>query len=180
LDRYSRAVYHGAFPVSAEGIECEKGALAMRFAVLIRLLIAMLLAPLAASAAPGDALTIPAAVQMQPAELAAMLKAGNTPPILQVGFSVLYQQAHIPDAQFAGPGNKDEGLLNLKSHVAALPRDKLVVIYCGCCPWEKCPNIAAAYKQMTTMGFTKVKVLYLASNFGADWVDKGYPVTRGG
>ena len=153
----------------------------MRFAAaLIPLLTALLLVPLAASAAPGDALTIPAAVQIQPAELAAILKAGNAPPILQVGFSVLYQQAHIPDAQYAGPGNKDDGLLNLKSHVEVLPRDKLVVIYCGCCPWEKCPNIAAAYKQMMAMGFTKVKVLYLANNFGADWVDKGYPVTRGG
>jgi hypothetical protein len=29
------------------------------------------------------------------------------------------------------------------------------------------------------MGFTNVKVLYLASNFGADWTDKGYPVERG-
>ena len=152
----------------------------MRFAALISLLAALLLAPLAAGAAPGDALTIPAAVQIQPAELAAILKAGNAPPILQVGFSVLYQQAHIPGAQYAGPGNKDEGLENLKSHVAALPHDKLLVIYCGCCPWEKCPNIAAAYNQLTAMGFSKVRVLYLASNFGADWVDKGYPVTRGG
>ena len=151
----------------------------MRFSAFIALLTVLLLAPLAASAAPGDALTIPAPVHMQPAELAAMLKAGNAPPILQVGFSVLYQQAHIPDSQYAGPGNKDDGLQNLKSHVDLLPRDKLVVIYCGCCPWEKCPNIAAAYKQMMAMGFTNVKVLYLASNFGADWVDKGYPVTRG-
>jgi rhodanese-related sulfurtransferase len=152
----------------------------VRIATLIALLTTLLLAPLAASAAPGDALTIPNTVQLQPAELAAMLQAGNAPPILQVGFSVLYQQAHIPNAQYAGPGNNDDGLLNLKSHVDALPRDKLVVIYCGCCPWEKCPNIAAAYKQMTAMGFTNVKVLHLAANFGADWVDKGYPVTRGG
>lgn len=152
----------------------------MRLAALIPLLTALLLAPLAASAAPGDALTIPAAVQMQPAELAVMLKSANAPPILQVGFSVLYQQAHIPGAQYAGPGNKDDGLLNLKNHADALRRDRLVVIYCGCCPWERCPNIAAAYKQLTQMGFTNVRVLYLASNFGADWVDKGYPVTRGG
>ena len=152
----------------------------MRITALITLLTALLLTPLAAGAAPGDALTIPAAVQLQPAELAAMLKAGNPPPILQVGFSVLYQQAHIPNAQYAGPGNNDDGLVNLKSHVDALPRDKLVVIYCGCCPWEKCPNIAAAYKQMTAMGFTNVKVLHLATNFGADGADKGYPVIRGG
>jgi rhodanese-related sulfurtransferase len=143
-------------------------------------LLAALLLPAGAHAAAGDALTIPTGVVIQPAELAAMLKAPNAPPVLQVGFAVLYQQAHIPGAQYAGPGNTDEGLDNLKSHVAALPHDKLLVIYCGCCPWEKCPNIAAAYNQLTAMGFSKVKVLYLASNFGADWVDKGYPVTRGG
>ena len=152
----------------------------MRLAILAHLLTVLLLAPLRASAAPGDALTIPAAVQIQPAELAAMLKAGDTPPMLQVGFNTMYQQAHIPNSLYAGPGNRDDGLLNLKSHVDGLARDRLVVIYCGCCPWEKCPNIAAAYKQLTEMGFTKVKVLYLASNFGEDWVDKGYPVTRGG
>ena len=151
----------------------------MRLAALIPLL-ALLLAPLSASAAPGDALTIPASVQIQPAELAAMLKAGGNPPMFQVGFVTMYQQAHIPNSQFAGPGNKDDGLQSLKNQVDALPRDGLMVIYCGCCPWEKCPNIAAAYKQLVEMGFTKVKVLYLASNFGADWVDKGYPVTRGG
>ena len=152
----------------------------MRLAILTHLLTVLLLAPLSASAAPGDALAIPAVVQIQPAELAAMLKAGDTLPILQVGFSVMYQQAHITNSLYAGPGNKDDGLLNLKSHVDALPRDKLVVIYCGCCPWEKCPNIAAAYKQLIGMGFTKVRVLYLASNFGADWMDEGYPVTRCG
>jgi len=152
----------------------------MRVFVLLSLLIALFFAPLSSQAAPGDALTIPSAVQIQPADLAAMFKSGSSPTILQVGFSVLYQQAHIPNAQYAGPGNSDDGLANLKKHVDALPRDKLLVIYCGCCPWERCPNIAAAYKQLTTMGFTQVKVLYLASNFGADWVDKGYPVTRGG
>jgi hypothetical protein len=29
------------------------------------------------------------------------------------------------------------------------------------------------------MGFTKVKVLYIADNFGTDWVDKGYPSVKG-
>jgi hypothetical protein len=29
------------------------------------------------------------------------------------------------------------------------------------------------------MGFTNVKVLYIANNFGADWVEKGYPVAKG-
>jgi thiosulfate/3-mercaptopyruvate sulfurtransferase len=158
----------------------QNGDAAMRFPAILCLFAVLALTPLMAVAAPGDALKIPAAVQIQPAELAVMLKSPAAPPVLQVGFAVLYQQAHIPGAQYAGPGNAAEGLDNLKSHVAALPHDKLLVIYCGCCPWEKCPNIAAAYNQLTMMGFSKVKVLYLPSNFGADWVDKGYPVTRGG
>jgi hypothetical protein len=29
------------------------------------------------------------------------------------------------------------------------------------------------------MGFTNVKALYLADNFGADWAAKGYPVEQG-
>jgi hypothetical protein len=32
---------------------------------------------------------------------------------------------------------------------------------------------------MKSLGFTRLKVLYIAENFGADWVDKGYPVDRG-
>jgi rhodanese-related sulfurtransferase len=152
----------------------------MRIRVLIAIFCILVLAPLSPRAAPGDALTIPASVQIEPADLAASLKAGNPPKILQVGFSVLYQQAHIPNAEYAGPGNTDDGIANLKRHVDALPRDRPLVIYCGCCPWERCPNIAAAYNTLTAMGFKQVKVLHLASNFGADWVDKGYPVVRGG
>jgi hypothetical protein len=28
------------------------------------------------------------------------------------------------------------------------------------------------------LGFTHVKVLYIADNFGDDWVNPGYPVTK--
>jgi hypothetical protein len=54
-----------------------------------------------------------------------------------------------------------------------------IVLYCGCCPWSHCPNLNPAYDTLRQMGFSKVKVLYLANNFGADWVDKGYPVANG-
>jgi hypothetical protein len=53
------------------------------------------------------------------------------------------------------------------------------VIYCGCCPWSKCPNIAAAYDTLHDLGYTRIKVLYIAKDFGTDWVDKGYPATQG-
>ena len=54
-----------------------------------------------------------------------------------------------------------------------------IVLYCGCCPWGRCPNVGPAYKLLLDMGFTRVKVLYLADNFGADWVNKGFPVESG-
>ena len=135
-----------------------------------------LLSVLPARAAATD--IIPAAALIQPADLAGELK--SAPPIiLQVGFSKLYEQAHIPGAIYAGPGRSDECLASLKAHAVKLPRDAALVIYCGCCPWNRCPNMGAAYTALKTMGFTKVRALYIAENFGQDWVDKGYPVVRG-
>jgi rhodanese-related sulfurtransferase len=121
---------------------------------------------------------IPTAALIQPADLAAALKS-RPPVILQVGFSKLYEQAHIPGAIYAGPGRSDEGLAELKVQADKLARDAEVVIYCGCCPWNRCPNMGAAFDALKAMGFTRVKALYIAENFGQDWVDKGYPVVRG-
>jgi len=141
------------------------------------LLAAPLLMALPAGAAATD--VIPASALIQPAELATQMKTAP-PTILQVGFSKLYEQAHIPGAIYAGPGRSGEGLASLKAQAEKLPRDAPLVIYCGCCPWNRCPNMGAAYTTLKAMGFTHLKALYLAENFGADWVDKGYPVVRGG
>lgn len=122
--------------------------------------------------------TIPQDARLTPATLAEMLK-GQPPTIFQVGSSVLFAEAHIVGAQYAGPTGKEDGLKNLTDHVKALPHGQLVVIYCGCCPWTRCPNIAPAYTLLRSLGFTNVKALYLPNNFGDDWVSKGYPVARG-
>jgi hypothetical protein len=47
------------------------------------------------------------------------------------------------------------------------------------CPWSHCPNVAAAYEALLTLGFTQVKVLYIADNFGDNWVNLGYPAAKG-
>jgi len=61
----------------------------------------------AAYAPEGADVVIPASAQIQPADLAGRLSsAGPQPVILQVGFSVLYAEAHIPKAQYAGPTSK--------------------------------------------------------------------------
>ena len=134
---------------------------------------------LAALAQPGSAPTIPQSALIQPAELAATLKGGPKPVILQVGFKVMYDEAHIPGALYAGPGSKDDGITVLKEQAAAIGKDQDVVIYCGCCPWEHCPNVAAAWRTLKELGFANLKVLYIPKNFGADWVEKGYPVVKG-
>lgn len=117
---------------------------------------------------------------IQPEELAKTVQSSKREPlILQVGFHVLYQQAHIPHAEYIGPASAPEGLRQLRKRVRALPHSQAIVLYCGCCPWSKCPNVNPAYQQLHDMGFSNVRVLYIADNFGKDWVDKGYPVARG-
>jgi thiosulfate/3-mercaptopyruvate sulfurtransferase len=112
---------------------------------------------------------------IQPKELASHLSA--KPAIFHVGFNVLYRNSkHIPGAVYAGPGGRPEGLALLKAAVEKLPRDREIVLYCGCCPWDHCPNIRPAVALLQRLGFTHVKALYLPDNFKVDWMDRGYPV----
>jgi thiosulfate/3-mercaptopyruvate sulfurtransferase len=127
------------------------------------------------------AASIPAADLVQPADLAARLKNASAPKplVLQVGFRALYTQAHIPGSEYVGAASEDAGLKQLGARVAKLTKDSAIVLYCGCCPWSHCPNIAAAYDALHALGFTQVKVLYIADNFGDNWVNQGYPVVKG-
>lgn len=132
-------------------------------------------------AAPtASAFSIPAAQQLQPEELNRLLQAKGTgrPLILQVGSRLLFAEAHIAGSEYVGPGSQPAGLELLKNRVAALPHKTFIVLYCGCCPWNRCPNMGPAFNLLREMGFTHVKALYLANNLGADWVDKGYAVER--
>jgi len=128
----------------------------------------------------NSAFSIPQADLMQPAELNGLLHAGAAKPLmLQVGSRVLFEQAHIAGSEYAGPGSQPAGLQLLQKRVAQLPHDTLIVLYCGCCPWNRCPNLGPAFHMLHGLGFTHVKVLYLGNNFGTDWADKGFPVEHG-
>ena len=134
----------------------------------------------AVGADPKPASSIPSSVLIQPAELAAAL-AGDAkkPLLLSVGFRNLFEQAHIPGAEYIGAGRDSGALAKLRDRVSQLPKDAAIVLYCGCCPWNRCPNIAAAYDVLHELGFTNLKVLYIGQSFGEDWVDKGYPASSG-
>ena len=115
---------------------------------------------------------------IQPKDLAARVSTAAKPVILYVGPNVLYRSKHIPGAVYVGPADKSDGLQALKAAAEKLPRDRELVIYCGCCPWEKCPNMKPAVEMLHSMGFTAVKAMYSPTNFKTDWIDKGYPVER--
>ncbi len=114
-----------------------------------------------------------------PAQIAAELKTPDSARhILYVGFPILYKGAHIKEAAFAGPCSKQEGLDLLTKELKSVPHDAEVIVYCGCCPFTRCPNIRPAYHALKAMGYTKIKVLELPTNLHTDWVEKGYPVEQ--
>jgi thiosulfate/3-mercaptopyruvate sulfurtransferase len=118
---------------------------------------------------------------ISPEDLVKALKLAKKqqPLVLSVGPRTLYSQAHIPGAEYIAPGSSEQSAGALKVRVKNLAHGKFIVIYCGCCPWGRCPNMHPAFAQLHAMGFTNVKMLYIADNFGTDWVYKGYPTTKG-
>jgi len=118
---------------------------------------------------------------VQPAELARELGDKNGAPstIVYVGFHTLFGGGHILGAAFHGSASTEQGLSDLRKWADTLPRTTNLVVYCGCCPFEKCPNIRPAFTTLDGMGFKKLRVLVLPTNFATDWVDKGYPIQKG-
>jgi hypothetical protein len=116
---------------------------------------------------------------LDPASLAQEIQSTKPPAIVCVAFTVLYRSKHILHALGAGPGSTAEGLAALKQAVVKLPKDADIVIYCGCCPMVKCPNIRPAYTTLKEMGFTHIRVLNIATNMHTDWYEKNYPSETG-
>lgn len=118
----------------------------------------------------------PPARRITAAALAARIRQGQRPLIFQVGFQELYEAAHIPGARYAGPASRPAGLARLQVALRSVPRGQTVILYCGCCPWPKCPNIRPAARAARRMGFRHLEVLYLPHSFAKDWVRQGYPI----
>jgi len=124
--------------------------------------------------------SIPTNRLINPEDLVKILQSAKEKPLmLQVGSHTLFLQAHIPGSEYVGAASSEAGLDQLRKKVEALSRNKFIVLYCGCCPWQHCPNLKPADDTMQSMGFTNVRVLYISDNFGTNWVDKGYPTAKG-
>jgi len=134
------------------------------------------------SASPAGSEPWTDAQTVKPADLVkemADAKGANKPVVVCSGFQFLYEGAHVPGAVYHGPASKPEGLDDLKKWAQGVPRSSNVVVYCGCCPFEKCPNVRPAFETLRSMGFHHLRVLVLPNNFAKDWVANGYPIEKG-
>jgi thiosulfate/3-mercaptopyruvate sulfurtransferase len=111
---------------------------------------------------------------MEPSVLAKELgEKKELPLIISVGPS-----ATIPGSIAIGMVNNKEGLAKLKNQLQSLPKEKRIVVYCGCCPFEHCPNVRPAIDALKQMKFTNYFLLNIPKNIRKDWIDKGYPVSK--
>ncbi len=111
---------------------------------------------------------------MEPSALSATINANNeVPMIISVG-----PGAVIPNSIDAGMAGDEAGLTKLKATLSNIPKDKKIVVYCGCCPYLHCPNVRPAINALKTMNFTNYYLLDLPTNIKKDWIDQGYPVVK--
>ena len=141
-----------------------------------------LIAPVAAGELPqqaGGAQDFPPGSILEPDQLAALLKnTGDKPQVICVGFKFLYNTAHIPGSLYLGPARDEAGLASLEKWAGSAPRNKAIVLYCGCCPWDKCPNIRPAYTALKKLDFSQLKVVRMNQDFAREWVEKGLPTEK--
>jgi rhodanese-related sulfurtransferase len=108
---------------------------------------------------------------MEPAVLANAIKSNkNIPVIYCVGPGVV-----IPHSINIGMTEDKNNLKKFESSVSQLPRNTNIVIYCGCCPFAKCPNVRPAIASLKEMKFTNYHLLNLPNNIKSDWIARGYP-----
>ena len=115
---------------------------------------------------------------IQPQQLATELAgpADSKPRVVCVGFKFLYESGHVPGSAFYGPTREAAKLHDLQTAAKAWPRGHEIVIYCGCCPLKQCPNVRPAFAALKAMGFTRLRLLDLETDFRTDW--KGLPVEK--
>src|SRR5258706_13933013 len=112
---------------------------------------------------------------MAPADLATIITSTTNPKplIIDIGPAGL-----IKDAINTGPANEKENLKKLKELLSKEKKDRQIVIYCGCCPFKRCPNIRPAFSLLNSMKFTNHKLLNLPQNLKADCINYGYPMNN--
>ena len=112
---------------------------------------------------------------LSPDSLSAVINnpSASQPLIINIGPAGL-----IKSAVEIGPVNKKENLKKLSDLLSKENKDRIVVVYCGCCPYKNCPNIHPAFSLLNSLKFTNYKLLDLPHNLKVDWIDHGYPMNK--
>lgn len=112
---------------------------------------------------------------LEPRDLALTINTpqSHRPVVFSVGPAAI-----IKNSIDIGATREKENLDKLKQQLSNISKDEAIVLYCGCCPFDKCPNIRPAFDLMNQLGFKNHKLLNLPHNIKMDWIDHGYPVAE--
>jgi thiosulfate/3-mercaptopyruvate sulfurtransferase len=106
----------------------------------------------------------------------ALAKIINDPTAKQPLVFCIGPSAMIKGSIDIGPAKEDSNRVKFRHQLDHLPKDADIVIYCGCCPFEHCPNVRPAFSLLNQLKFTHQKLLNLEHNIKIDWINKGYPL----
>ena len=110
----------------------------------------------------------------EPSALAETLKNNKDVPVI----FCIGPGAVIPNSINIGMVNDENNFQKFKEEITRLPKSTNILIYCGCCPFEHCPNVRPAVALLKSLEFTNYHLLDLPHNLKTDWIAKGYPVSN--
>lgn len=108
---------------------------------------------------------------MEPSELVSLMKEKDKPLVYNMG-----PVGSIKGAIEIGPAQEKENFEKFKKSLENISKDRKIVIYCGCCPFEHCPNIRPPFGFLIEHGYKNSFVLNLPHNLKTDWIDKGFSI----
>lgn len=111
---------------------------------------------------------------VEPAILASKISQNDVNDILIVSIG---PDAVIKNSVDIGATQEKENIKKLENYLENVSKDKEVIIYCGCCPFDRCPNIRPAFNLLNNMGFTNAKLLDIPKNIKVNWIDNDYPTS---
>ena len=111
---------------------------------------------------------------IEPSTLAASINSNkDLPVIISIGPGAL-----IPNSIDFGMVKDEQNMAKFKARVSKLPKSTNIVVYCGCCPFDHCPNVRPAIAFLKRGDFTNYHLLNLPHNLKTDWIAKGYPIVE--
>lgn len=109
--------------------------------------------------------------RMEPIDLNNRIRSKkNIPVILNVS-----AYKHTPTKGSIHIGDMlDHSFADLKLALGNTPKNREIVVYCGCCSLDVCERVEKAFDLLRANGYNNVKVLNLVVGFDPDWKGKGY------